>query len=134
MTFTAAPTATGFYSFSYKGETSEQILANSSVAVMKATIESMRRLAAKNVTVVCSAVASAGTSFTITITDPQDEFRGELIQVNILAGLVCGVSSARTVAGVPGLATGAYDVLVYSYIYSVAGYSGGKLSSQLLLE
>ena len=60
VTFSSVPAATGYYSFRFRGEQSPAILANSSVAVMKATIENMKSFSSKFVTVTCSAIASAG--------------------------------------------------------------------------
>lgn len=134
ITFSSAPTATGYYSFRFRGEHSASILANSSVAIMKATIENMKSFSSKFVTVVCSGVASAGTSFSVTFTDPEGTLvEGDLLEVQTHDGLACSATTARTVAGLPGLATGSYDIAVYSYIYQVAGYTGKKLVSQLLL-
>ena len=134
ITFSSAPTATGYYSFRFRGEHSASILANSSVAVMKNTIENMKSFASKFVTVTCSGVASAGTSFTVTFTDPEGTMvEGDLLEVLTHDGLACSVATTRAVAGLPGLATGTYDIFVYSYVYQVAGYTGKKLVSQLLL-
>ena len=58
---------------------------------------------------------------------------GDLLEVVAHDGIAASVSTARTVAGLPGLATGAYDIFVYSYVFNVAGYTGKKLVSQLLL-
>ena len=101
---------------------------------MKATIENMKSFSSKFVTVVCSSVASAGTSFTVTFTDPEGTLvEGDLLEVMTHDGLACSVSTTRTVAGLPGLTTGTYDIFVYSYVYQIAGYTGKKLVSQLLL-
>jgi hypothetical protein len=101
---------------------------------MKATIENMRSFSSKFVTVTCSAVASAGTSFSVTFTDPEGTMTdSDLLEVVGHDGLACSATTTRTVAGLPGLATGSYDIQVYSYIFQVAGYTGRKLVSQLLL-
>jgi hypothetical protein len=134
ISFTQAPAVTGWLSFSYKGEESARILANSSVAVVKSTIEAMKGFASKYITVTASAVPSAGTSFTLTFEDPQGELDGELVQCNTYDGCATAATSARTVAGVPGLATGQYDCVCYSFMYNVAGYSNGKLTSELLIK
>lgn len=133
VTFSTTPQATGFYSFSYKGETSAELVGNANVAAMKAAIEGMKYFSSKYITVTCSAVASAGASFTITFSDPEGELTGDLVTVNSHDGLVASASTARTTAGVPGLASGQYDVTVYSYVYSEAYYSGKKLSSRRLV-
>jgi hypothetical protein len=133
VTFTATPAVGGFYSFNFRGEESAQILASSSVAVMKATFEAMRGVASRFLTVTFSAAASAGASFTITFVDPEGTLTdGDVVNIISHDGMVAGASTARTVAGVPGLATGNYDVFVYSYLYNLAAYSNGKLTSQLL--
>jgi hypothetical protein len=133
VTFTATPAVGGFYSFNFRGEESAQILASSSVAVMKATFEAMRGVASRFLTVTFSAAASAGASFTITFVDPEGTLTdGDVVNIISHDGMVAGASTARTVAGVPGLATGNYDVFIYSYLYNLAAYSNGKLTSQLL--
>jgi len=132
VTFSTAPQASGFYSFTYKGEQSAQLAGNASVGAMKAALEAMKGFSARYITVTCSAVASAGASFTITFTDPEGELVGELVQLTCHDGMVASASTARTVAAVPGLASGLYDVVVYSYVFKVAHYSGCKLTSRLL--
>jgi len=134
VTFSSAPAAVGYYAFTYKGETSASIVANSSVAVMKATLEAMKCFSSRFITVTCSSVASAGTSFTITFTDPEGELVGDLVELVAHDGIAASVATARTVAGVPGLVSGQYDVVVYSYIYHVASYDGTKLSTKLMLQ
>jgi hypothetical protein len=134
ITFTQAPAAAGWISFSYKGEESARILANSSVAVVKSTIEAMKGMSSKYITVTASAVPSAGTSFTLTFVDPQGELVGDLVQCNTYDAAATAASTARTVAGVPGLATGEYHISVYSFMFNVAGYSNGRLTSELLLK
>jgi hypothetical protein len=134
ITFSSIPTATGYYSFRFRGEHSATIVANSSVAVMKSTIENMKSFSSKFVTVTCSAVASAGLSFTVTFTDPEGTMvEGDLLEVVGHDAIAATASTTRSVAGLPGLATGTYDIAVYSYIYQIAGYTGKKLVSQLLL-
>ena len=134
ITFSSAPTATGYYSFRFRGEQSAAILANSSVAVMKSTIENMKSFSSKFVTVTCSAVASAGTSFTVTFVDPEGTLvEGDLLEVTCHDGAACAATTTRYVAGLPGLTTGTYDIFVYSYVFQIAGYTGKKLVSQLLL-
>ncbi len=134
VTFSSAPAAAGYYSFRFRGESSPAILANSSVAVMKSTIENMKSFSSKFVTVTCSGVASAGVSFSVTFTDPEGTMTdGDLLEVVGHDGLACTSATTRTIAGLPGLATGSYDVQVYSYIFQIAGYTGKKLVSQLLL-
>ncbi len=134
IVFTTAPAAAGYYSFSFRGEESVQLVANSNTAQMKAAIENMRNVSSKFMTVTCSAVASAGASFSITITDPEGSLdNGDLFTVNCADGIAATASTVRSVAGVPGLSTGQYDVFIYSYLYNLAGYSANKLTSQLLL-
>ncbi len=134
ITFSAVPAAGGFYAFSYKGDMSAQLPVNASPATMQAAIQAMKTFAARYITVTCSASASAGTSFTVTFTDPQGEFVGDLLEVLSHDGLAASASTARTVAAVPGLVSGQYDVVVYSYIYRVACYNGTKLRTKLMLE
>jgi hypothetical protein len=134
VTFSAVPLAAGNYSFTYKGEQSAQIAGNATPAVMQATLQAMKSFAARFITVTCSAAASAGISFTITFTDPEGELVGDLVQLISHDGIAASASTARTVAGVPGLASGQYDVVVYSYVFKVANYSGSKLTSRLLLN
>jgi hypothetical protein len=134
ITFSSTPTATGYISFRFRGEHSASILANSSVAVMKSTIENMKSFSSKFVTVTCSAVASAGPSFSVTFTDPEGTLvEGDLLEVTGHDAIAATATTTRTVAGLPGLATGTYDIFVYSYVYQIAGYTGKKLVSQLLL-
>ena len=132
VTFSITPQATGFYSFSYKGEQSAQIAGNASTATMQSTLQAMKSFASKYITVTCSAAASAGASFTITFTDPEGELTGDLVQLVCHDGMVASASTARTTAAIPGLASGSYDVSVYSYVYQVARYNGRVLSSHLL--
>ena len=135
VTFSSAPAAAGYYAFTYRGETSAFLLGNSSVAVMKATLEAMKCFSSRYVKVTCSAVASAGTSFTITFdADPEGELAGDLVQVVAHDGIAASSSTARTVAAVPGVNSGVYDVVVYSYCYNVASFNGRKLSTRLLLQ
>jgi len=134
VTFSAAPAAGGFYAFNYRGDQSAQLPVNASPATMAAAIQAMKTFAARFITVVCSASASAGTSFTVTFNDPQGELIGDMLEVQSHDGLAASAVTSRTVAAVPGLASGQYDVVVYSYIYRVANYNGVKLSSKLLLE
>jgi hypothetical protein len=134
VTFSITPQATGFYSFSYKGEQSAQIAGNASTATMQSTLQAMKSFASKYITVTCSAAASAGASFTITFTDPEGELTGDLVQLVCHDGMVASASTARTTAAIPGLASGSYDVSVYSYVYQVARYNGRVLSSHLLTQ
>ena len=133
VTFSAAPNAAGFYSFTYKGEQSGQIATSADVSLMKTTLENMKCFASRYITVTCSAAASAGTSFTITFADPEGELTGDLVQVNSHDGIVASASTARTVAGIPGLASGDYDVVIYSYLYHEVHYSGTQLTSRKLM-
>lgn len=132
ITFSNAPVATGIYSFSYKGEQSIQLRGNANVAAMSAAIQGMRGFTNRFVKVVCSSPASAGASFTVTFTDPEGEMQGDLLTVNVMDGMGASCSTSRTVAGIPGLNTGAYDVIVYSWVYSKALYSDNRLTSGLL--
>jgi hypothetical protein len=129
VTFNTAPSATGYYRFGYKGEWSPMLLGNATVADMKAAFESIRNIASRNVSVTFSAVASAGTSLTATLVDPEGCLHGELIEVMTLDGFGATASVARTTASVPGLATGTYAIDVYSFMYRTAKFNGTELAS-----
>lgn len=131
FTFSGAPAALGYYSFQFRGEESAQILGNASVATIKATIEAMREVSARNLTVTASAVASAGTSFTLTIADPEGTLEGDLFTINPLDAFAANSVTARTTAAVHGIASGTYDVYIYSFLHQTAGYVDGKLRSFL---
>jgi len=131
VSFFGTPSS-GFYRFRFRGEDSVELPVSASAAVMKTAIETMRGVSSKFLTVTCSGAASAGVSFTITITDPEGTLDGDLIEV-VSNGLGLTPSTMRTTAGIAGLATGAYDIFVYSFMFHQAGYSNNKLSSQLLM-
>jgi hypothetical protein len=134
ITFSTAPAASGYYAFTFRGEQSAVLIANSTPFQMKTAIENMRTVSSKFMTVTCSAAASAGAVFSITITDPEGTLdNGDLFRVVCFDGITATPGTTRMVAAVPGLATGAYDIQIYSYLYNLAGYSNGRLTSQLLL-
>jgi hypothetical protein len=133
ITISAAPVAGTYYSFKFRGEESAQIAVASSTAVIAATIAAMREVASHNVTVVASAALSAGLSFTLTFTDPEGTLTtGDLFTVS-MAGANNTGTTVRTTAGIPGLATGQYDIYVYSWLYNTCGYSNNKLQTRLLI-
>jgi hypothetical protein len=129
ITFSVAPSAAGYYRLGWKGEWSAMLLGNATVAQMKAAFEAMSTVAAANLSVTFSAIASAGTSLTATFNDPEGVLTGDLMEVLPLDGSAATVSVARTVAGVPGLATGTYAIDVYSYMYRTAKFNGTELQS-----
>ena len=131
--FSQAPAAGSFYSFSFRGEQSAQLIGSATVDLIKSAIESMREVQARHLTVTASAAASAGTSFTLTFADPEGTLDGDLFLVNCHDGAQAGSATTRTTAGVPGLVSGLYDVYVYSYLYHVCSYVNNKLRSQLLV-
>jgi hypothetical protein len=133
VTFSTTPAAAGFYRLQFRGEESATLLGNASTATMAAAFQAMRGVAANNITVVFSAVASAGTSLTATLTDPQGVLDGDMIDILPFDAFAASASTVRTTAGIPGLATGTYQVDVYSYMYRTANFTGTQLSSAPLV-
>ncbi|MDR3574553.1 MAG: hypothetical protein P4L50_11865, partial [Anaerolineaceae bacterium] len=130
VTFSAAPAAAGFYKIRFRGEESATLVGNATTAQMKAAFEAMRGVAARNLTVSFSAVASAGTSVVATFTDPEGCLDGDLIDFVCYDGFGASSSTARTVAGLPGLpASDTYQVDVYSYQLRNAVFDGRLLYS-----
>jgi hypothetical protein len=131
VTFSTTPAAGSFYSFVFKGNKSAQLPIEATPAQMKAVIEAMPELKAHYVTAICSAAASAGASFSITFEDPEGILEGDLLTVES-SGAVASNATARTVAAVPGLVSGDYDVTVYSYLFHRCGYVLNKLRRELI--
>lgn len=130
VTFSAAPAAAGFYRLRFRGEESATLVGNATPAAMKAAFEAMRGVAARGLTVTFSAAASAGTSLVATISDPEGVLDGDVIEFICYDGFAASSSTARTVAGIPGLpASGTYQVDIYSYQMRTAVFSGTMLYS-----
>ena len=128
ITFNTAPAAAGYYRLRFRGEESENLLGNATVATVKAAFEALKNARCKSLTAVFSAVASAGTSLTVTLTDPEGTLDGSLLEVLPGTGFAAVASTARTTAAVQGLpATGTYDIDVYSFIYRTANFNGLRM-------
>ena len=133
ITFSAIPSSSGSYRFSFRGELSASLTASATPAAMAAALQAIKSLASQFVTVVVSASASAGLSFTMTFTHPASAgLEGDLVSV-VTDGLGAVAISARTVAGTAGLSSGLYDVLIYTYVFRTGSYVNGKLRSDLYL-
>lgn len=136
QTFTQSgtPAAGGWYRFRFRGEESSILVGSATVAAMKAAFEAMRGVAAKNLSVTFSAVASAGASFTATFTDPEGTLDGDLVEVIPGDAFAASSTTARTIAAIPGLpASGTYQVDVFSYVYRTANFNGLAFNSKDLV-
>lgn len=133
QTFTqsGAPAVGGWYRLRFRGEESAMLLGNASVGSMKAAFEALRGVAAKNITVTFSAVASAGTSLTATLVDPEGSLDGDLIEIVPGDAFAASSTTARTTAAIAGLpASGTYQVDVFSYVYRTANFNGLQFTSK----
>ena len=136
QTFTQSgvPAAGGWYRFRFRGEESSILVGSATVAAMKAAFEAMRGVAAKNLSVTFSAIASAGASFTATFSDPEGTLDGDLVEVIPGDAFAASSSTARTIAAIPGLpASGTYQVDVFSYVYKTANFNGLAFTSKDLV-
>lgn len=131
ITLTGGPVAGGYFWFRFREEESVELPYNATPAQIQAAIEDMREVKARNLTVVASSgfsALAANGSLTLTFTDPQGTLEGDLFEaVMDSAGSIA--HTTRTVAGIPGLATGAYDVYIYSFMYKSAAYTDNILKS-----
>ena len=131
VSFSAAPSASGFCHFSFRGEISADIPSTATPAVIASTLQSMKTFQAQFITVTASASLTAGTSITLTFTHPATSgLEGDLVRV-VGDNLGSAALTTRTVAGTAGLTSGQYDVLVYSYLYKDGSYLAGRLRSDL---
>ena len=131
ITASTTPTSGSFYRFSFRGEQSAQLAIAANAAAIKTAIEAMREVAAHHLTVVASAALGAGTSITLTFSDPEGTLDGSLFEV-VADGAGASFSTARTTAAVQGLPSSGstWEVDVYSYMYRECVFTGTQLYSR----
>lgn len=132
VTFSQVPSAAGNYRFSFRGECSVDLAATATPAQMSAALAGLKGFSSQYITAVASASVSSGASFSLTFTHPATSgLEGDLVSV-VSDGLAATNVTSRTQNGQAGLATGLYDVSIYSYLYRSGSYINGRMRSDLM--
>jgi hypothetical protein len=125
----SASVTAGNYRLLFRGVMSTELAYNASPALMAAAFAAIKPAAARFITAVFSQALSAGGAVTVTFTHPQSSgLEGDLVQ--IVGNGTASCSTSTTVAGTSGVASGYYDISVYSYIYRLGSYIGGVIRSE----
>jgi hypothetical protein len=133
ISFTQACNSAGSFRFSFRGELSTELVITSTPAQMVASLQGLKSFASQFVTVTAvssSFNVSPTVSFTFA-TPATSGLEGDLVTL-VTDGCGGPAATTRTVAGTAGIATGVYDVLVYSYLYKSGSFVEGKLRSDLM--
>jgi hypothetical protein len=133
VNFAQVCNSTGSFRFSFRGELSAELISTASPAVISATLGAMKTFASQFITVVASQSVANNQVVVLTFSTPATSgLEGDLVTL-VTDGLGGGPAiTSRTVSGTAGIATGVYDVLVYSYLYKCGSFVEGKLRSDLM--
>jgi hypothetical protein len=124
----AAAIASGNYRFMFQGQLSAELAYNATPAQMAAAFAAIKTAACRFLTCVFSQALSTGGAVTCTFTHPQTSgLSGDLLQ--IVGNGIASCATTITTPGTAGIATGQYDVAVYTYLYKRASYNSGTLRS-----
>lgn len=130
LTPSAAVTA-GSYRFLFRGQMSAEIAHDASTAVMAATFNAMRVAAADFITATFSQALSAGAAVATFVHPQSSGLRGDKLEI-VGNGLGASVATVITTSGTAGLASGTYDVSIWSFVFRTGSYVNGSLRSDQL--